>query len=334
MTALLEIDNLGVSYRLRTGHLHAVTDVSLRLDAGEALGIVGESGCGKTTVVQAVMRLLPGNAATTPASRVRLAGRELTTLPEETFRREIRWKQLSMVFQSAMNSLNPVATVGRLLTRVVRLHSPGVSRAAAMDRAVALLARVGLEAQVAGRYPHELSGGMRQRVVIAMSLVATPAVVIADEATTALDVVVQAQILAELTALQRQRGLSMLVVSHDIDVIAHVCDRIAVMYAGEVVESGPTAQVLHAPRHPYTAALLGSLPRLTGPRHRLATLPGGPPELTTLPPGCRFAARCPIAAPACVAAPPPQTTASGQRGARCHFAGDPRIANVLAGQRP
>jgi oligopeptide/dipeptide ABC transporter ATP-binding protein len=333
MTALLEIQDLGVTYRLRDGDLHAVTGVSLELAPAEALGVVGESGCGKTTLAQAMLRLLPENARLAPATRIRLEGRDLTAVTADEFRREVRWKQISMVFQSAMNSLNPVVRVGDQIGRIARLHEPRLPRSAARDRCRALLDLVGLPEQVANRSPHELSGGMRQRVVIAMSLVASPRIVIADEATTALDVVVQAQILSELAALQRDRGLALLVVSHDMDVIAQVCDRVAVMYAGEIVELGPTRDVLRAPSHPYTAALLASLPRLTGPRQRLATLPGGPPQLTTLPTGCRFAPRCPIAEPVCATAPPLQTGPPG-RATRCHFPADSRLAPALTGETP
>lgn len=232
---------------------------------------------------------------------------------------------MAMVFQSAMNTLNPVETVGRQMARVARLHAPDEPATAQRTRLNELLGRVGLPASTVARYPHELSGGMRQRVVIALSLVAEPELIIADEATTALDVVVQAQILAELATLKRERGLGMIVVSHDMDVVAQVCDRIAVMYAGRIVETGETERVLAAPQHPYTAALLASLPRLSGPRTRLATLPGAPPEHPARMEGCRFAPRCPLATELCREREPELAPAPSGDLARCHYAGDERI---------
>lgn len=326
--SLLEVDGLSVAYQLRSGRLQALSGVSLTLSRGEALGVVGESACGKTTLAQALLRILPENGEVT-AGTVRLDGALISSMADEAFRTQIRWKRIAMVFQGAMNSLDPVRQVSSQLSRVARLHSPGLSGSQLRELAAALLRLVGLPDATADRYPHELSGGMRQRVVIAMSLVADPDIMIADEATTALDVVVQAQILAELVALQRARGLALLVISHDLDVIAQVCDRIAVMYAGEVVETGPAKAVLTSPQHPYTAALLASLPRLRGPRHRLAVLPGSPPDLAEAIDGCRFAPRCPLVAPICVTLEPQLAGPDPARQARCHFRGDARIHSIF-----
>ncbi|WP_051793236.1 ABC transporter ATP-binding protein [Amycolatopsis jejuensis] len=330
----LELDGVGVRYRLHRGELHAVDGVRLTLHPGETVGVVGESGCGKTTLAQAVLRMLPDSGRLAAGSSIRLGERELTGLTDEQFRRDIRWKRIAMVFQSAMNSLNPVARIGDTLTRLTRLHLPQLSVVDSSEWTAALLEQVGLSADVSQRYPHELSGGMRQRVVIAMSLVAEPDVLIADEATTALDVVVQAQILSELNRLRHRRGLAVLVISHDMDVIAAICDRIAVMYAGQIVETGRTAEVLAAPSHPYTAALLAALPRLDGPKRRLATLAGDPPELIGDQTGCRFRDRCPIAVARCEQEPE-LTTQPGGRLVRCHFPADPGISpEALAEPEP
>jgi oligopeptide/dipeptide ABC transporter ATP-binding protein len=326
---LLEVDGLTVTYGRGAGSVTAVDDVSLHLDRGEALGLVGESGCGKTTLANALIRLLP-DSATTTARRIRLGDTDLLTEDDDAFRREMRWKRIAMVFQSAMNTLNPVETVGRQMSRVARLHARQEPATDQRRRLVGLLTTVGLAEAVASRYPHELSGGMRQRVGIAFSLIAQPELIIADEATTALDVVVQAQILAELASLKRTSGMGMIVVSHDMDVVATACDRIAVMYAGRIVETGVTTEVLGAPQHPYTAALLASLPRLTGPNHRLATLPGAPPADAGRMQGCRFAPRCPLVTDLCRRVEPPLAPAPSGDLARCHYAGDPRLATMWA----
>lgn len=324
---LLEVEGLSVRYGAGPTSLVAVDDVSLHVSRGEALGLVGESGCGKTTLANALMRLLPDGASTT-ARRVHLDGVDLIEAGESTFRQEVRWKRMAMVFQSAMNTLNPVETVGRQMSRVARLHAPEESAQSQRERLNALLARVGLAPSVASQYPHELSGGMRQRVVIALSLVADPELIVADEATTALDVVVQAQILVELAGLKRTSGLGMIVVSHDMDVVAQVCDRIAVMYAGRIVETGQTDQVLAAPQHPYTAALLASLPRLTGLKSRLATLSGAPPDHPERMVGCRFAPRCPLVTDLCREREPELALAPSGDLARCHYAGDERLNTI------
>lgn len=324
--ALLEVDDLTVTYGDGPRPAVAVDGVSLVVNSGEALGLVGESGCGKTTLANALMRLLPDNGRATSRA-IRLGGVDIGRLPEDAFRREVRWKRAAIVFQSAMNTLNPVETVGRQMARVVRLHR-AKGTVGPRERISDLLSRVGLPATVASRYPHELSGGMRQRAVIALSLIAEPELIIADEATTALDVVVQAQILAELRALQAERGLAMIVVSHDIEVIAQTCERIAVMYAGRIVETGRTEQVLTNPQHPYTSALLASLPRLVGPRTRLATLGGAPPALNADMVGCRFAPRCPMATELCRTREPELAPAPSGDEARCHYAGDARISTL------
>ncbi len=325
---LLDVDGLTIAYRTELDDVLAVDDVSLAVARGEALGLVGESGCGKTTLANALMRLLPANARMS-ANRIALDGTDIRDTRDEWFRRSVRWKRVAMVFQGAMNALNPVEQVGRQMVRVAKLHGVGVDDARRRERVEELLRLVGLP-PILDRYPHELSGGMRQRVIIALSLLADPEVIIADEATTALDVVVQAQILAELAKLQRERGLAMIVVSHDVEVIAQLCDRVAVMYAGRIVETGETARVLANPQHPYTAALLASLPRLTGPRTRLATLAGAPPEPRAGLRGCRFAPRCPLATDLCRTVEPELLPAPSGDLARCHFAGTPAVTALMS----
>jgi oligopeptide/dipeptide ABC transporter ATP-binding protein len=249
-------------------------------------------------------------------------------MTDEEFRRAIRWRAMSMVFQSAMNSLNPVMRVGRLLLEAIQFHDRSLSRSEAGERVSELFVAVGLRKEDLRRYPHEMSGGMRQRAVIALSLVASPQIVIADEATTALDVLIQDQILLTLLELREKRGLSLLVVSHDIDVIAKVCDEVLVMYAGRIVEQGPTADVLRNPAHPYTAGLLAALPTLRGRKRRLPALPRRANHPAGDARGCRFAPLCSLAEDICWSIEPelPDT----KRAARCHFAGDSRIRDAFA----
>lgn len=329
MTApILEIDRLSIAYHTDAGPIPAVQDVSLTLPAGGTVGLVGESGSGKSTLALGLTRLLPANGRIERGS-VRLEGADLLQMGAEQFRRQIRWKQLAMVFQSAMNSLNPVVRVGVQVAQACRLHHPALSRREVESRVKELFEAVELTEEHLRRYPHELSGGMRQRVIIALSLVANPRVLIADEATTALDVLVQDQILSTLLDLRERQGLSLLVISHDIDVIAKMCDHVMVMYAGRIVEHGPTNTVLTRPTHPYTAALLGALPSLTGPRKRLVSLPGTIDRPELLLTGCRFAPRCPMATDICRAEEP--ILGEGDHASRCHFAGDVRIQEIFKG---
>jgi peptide/nickel transport system ATP-binding protein len=322
----LEVDNLTIAYDTEAGSVRAVEEVSLALPAGTSLGLVGESGSGKSTLALGIMRLLaPGGRV--ESGSVTLDGEDILAMDQERFRRQVRWKELAMVFQSAMNSLNPVVRIGAQLSSACRLHEPKLSKREAKQHVVDLFGAVGLTAYDLDRYPHELSGGMRQRTVIALSLVANPHILIADEATTALDVLVQDQILRTLSTLRERRGLGLIVISHDIDVIAKVCDDVLVMYAGRIVERGKTDEVLHHPSHPYTAALLAALPTLTGERRRLASLPGaiGISQFSTS--GCRFAPRCPIATDICWQREPGLLREG--HAARCHFAGDQRLTEIF-----
>jgi oligopeptide/dipeptide ABC transporter ATP-binding protein len=326
---ILEVDGLSAGYTVEGQFIRAVDNVSFTLERGRALGIVGESGSGKSTLALALTRLLPRNGVL-EEGRVVLDGAALHAMADETFRREIRWKRLSMVFQSAMNALNPVLRIDRQLRDIYRLHDPKAGPDVVEETIARLCRLVGLDPSRIDGYPHEFSGGMRQRVVIAMGLLSDPDVVIADEATTALDVVVQAQILAELAELRRVLGLAMIVISHDIGVITATCEDVLVMYAGQVVERGPVADVFARPTHPYTAALSAAIPSLTGPRRRLMTLPSDPPDLAAQRVACTFADRCPIAAPVCREEDPPLVTI-GEQVAKCHFAGSPDVGAMLGG---
>ena len=315
MSALLETEDLQVWFDLPGGGtLHAVQGVSLGLERGERLGLVGESGCGKTTTALALMGLLPANA--TVSGRVLLNGTDILRGAEETMRPH-RWVDLSMVFQGAMNAFNPVKTVGSQIVEVLELHQRAVGRAARL-RTGELLAAVGIPDDRADRYPHEFSGGMRQRAAIAMALACNPSVLIADEPTTALDVMVQAQILELLDSLCRDFGLALLLVTHDLPVVAQLCDRGAVMYAGELVEHGSVDALFHAPRHPYTRLLFAATPDLHGDGLP-ASIPGAPPRLDRQNEGCPFRPRCDRAFARCVDQRPLLRTVAPQHGAACHL---------------
>ncbi|MER7005476.1 ABC transporter ATP-binding protein [Dactylosporangium sp. NPDC000555] len=304
-TPLLEVRDLRLSYRTERGLVRAVDGVSLTVDRGETLGLVGESGCGKTAFARAVMGLVPASAAERGGSVV-FEGEDLLTLDDKAMRK-MMGAQIAMVFQSPLTSLNPVMRIGTQIIESLRLHR-SLTKAEARATAADLLRSVHI-ADPGGtlrRYPHQLSGGMRQRVIIAIALACGPKLLLADEPTTALDVTVQAQILDLLAELRRERGMATVLVSHDLGVVATRTDRIAVMYAGKIVEYGPTPALFHQTRMPYTKALLGSIPRLDAKGRRpLNTIPGRPPSLLEPGPGCRFAPRCAYAQPRCLAEEPP-----------------------------
>ena len=317
--ALLEVRGLTVSFAVPGGAVRAVEDLSFDVEEGEALGLVGESGCGKTTTVLAIMRLLPSNG-TIEAGSIRFAGDELTALTKGQFRRR-RWRDMSIVFQGAMNALNPVIRVGEQVAEPIVLHEAATSREA--DRRVAeLFELVGINPSRRREYPHEFSGGMRQRVMIAMALANRPKLIIGDEPTTALDVMVQAQILELLERLRRELGLSLVLITHDLSVVAETCDRAVVMYAGRLAEMAPVGVLHDQPLHPYSQRLLGSVPDMDGPRTMAEGIPGQPPDLVRPPAGCRFHPRCHRAVDACrVDAPAERSFGAGHRVA-CHVAGE------------
>jgi len=289
VSAMFAVEDLHVWFELADGgELHAVRGVALELERGERVGLVGESGCGKTTLALAMLGLLPSSASV--AGRVLLDGEDLLAAGEESMRPH-RWIDVAMVFQGAMNAFNPVRTVGAQIVEALELHDTATG-AAARARAGELLESVGIAAAQTARFPHEFSGGMRQRAAIAMALACSPRVLIADEPTTALDVMVQAQILELLDGLCRDFGLALVLVTHDLPIVAQLCDRAAVMYAGEIVEQAEVTELFARPRHPYTRGLIGSIPIVGRPRDELAVIPGNVPNLIDLPAGCRFAPRC------------------------------------------
>jgi peptide/nickel transport system ATP-binding protein len=315
---VLDVDGLTVSFPTDDGLVQAVRGVSYQLRRGEVLGIVGESGSGKSVTSMAVMGLLPGSARVTGS--VRFDGQELLGAPDATLAK-IRGRGIAMIFQDPMTSLNPVYTVGYQIAEAVRAHHD-VSKDAALKRAGELLEIVRIPNAKArlGNYPHELSGGMRQRVVIAIAMANDPVVIIADEPTTALDVTVQAQIMDALDTARQATGAAMVLITHDLGVIAGQADRVLVMYAGKLVESGSAEDVFYTPRMPYALGLLGSLPRLDRPSERLTPIPGAPPSLVNMPPGCPFTPRCPLARPVCDEEEPELTaTTSPDHTAACHF---------------
>ena len=300
---LLSVENLTMHYTTRGGEVAAVDDVSFSLHEGEALGLVGESGCGKTSVAMSILRLLPDNARIL-GGQIWLGDLELLSLPEPEMQK-VRWGRISMIFQAAMNSLNPVYRVGDQIIEALELHWGDISRQQARERVAELYQLVGLDPALMDRYPHEYSGGMRQRAVIAMALACNPDVIIADEPTTALDVIVQDRILKRLTEIQKKIGMAMIYISHDIAVIAEVSHRVGVMYAGKLVELADTITIFERPLHPYTAGLMAAIPSIHGEKRDLATLGGEPPNLLHPPSGCRFHPRCPRATDICVEQEPP-----------------------------
>ena len=316
---LLEVRNLSISFETHSGVLPAIEDVSFALHPGDILGVVGESGSGKTVTVSSLVGLLPDNARI-DGGRILYRGEDLLTLSDEKLE-EVRGKEIAMVFQDPMTSLNPVMRVGRQIAEALRIH--GASRSEARERAIELLELVDIPnpRQRYRQFPHELSGGMRQRVVIAVAIANQPSVLIADEPTTALDVTIQAQVLEVLAAGCGAAGASMILVTHDLGVIAEVADRVAVMYAGRIVETGTVETIFHRPRHPYTIGLFTSLPRLDTELEHLRPIPGVPPTLAARPTGCAFHTRCALSAgrePCRDQVPELASVGGGQSGA-CHY---------------
>jgi len=314
---LLEVKDLIVEYATDGGPIRAVDRVSLDVAPGEFLGIVGESGCGKSTLLFAIARLLSPPCRVIGGS-VRLLGRDLLAMDEETLR-EIRWRDYSLVMQSAMNALNPVLTVGAQLEDTIAAHQPIPARES-QDRSGSLLRLVGIDPIHLKSFPHQLSGGMRQRAMIAMALVFTPDLVIMDEPTSALDVVAQRSLMLQIKELQRKIGFAAIFVTHDMSLVSHFSDRLAVMYAGQIIEVGKTREVFDDPKHPYTRALMASFPSITGPREVLEGIPGSPPDLLRPPAGCRFHPRCPHVMTQCRTVDP-AATSLGTTLVRCHLYG-------------
>jgi len=321
---LLRVHDLRTYFYTESGVARSVDGVSFEIATGETVGLVGESGCGKSVTALSLLRLIRPPGRIEAGSAIAFDGKNLATIDEKSMR-AIRGARISMVFQEPMTALNPVFTVGDQIAEVVRIHAAG-SKREAWDRAVKMLETVGIPApaQRANEYPHQLSGGMRQRVVIAMALVMNPALVIADEPTTALDVTIQAQILELLADLQKQFGTSILLITHDLGVVAETVSRVIVMYGGEVVEEAPVRELFAAAHHPYTEGLLGAMPQVGQERERLATIPGTVPPPTAWPTGCRFHDRCPYAWDRCAAEHPPLYQIGSGHVSRCHLADEPQ----------
>ena len=321
--ALLAVENLRTHFYTEAGVARAVDGVSFSIAAGETVGLVGESGCGKSVTAFSIMRLIGSPGRIEPGSRMLFEGRDLMALSDREMRR-VRGNRIAMIFQEPMTALNPVFTVGDQIAEVARVHE-GASRKAAWSRAVEMLELVGIPAPAerAREYPHQMSGGMRQRVVIAMALVMKPALVIADEPTTALDVTIQAQILDLLKDLQQKFGTSILLITHDMGVVAEAASRVIVMYGGEIVEEAPVSRIFEHPHHPYTEGLLGAMPRMGQEKSRLQTIPGTVPAPTHWPAGCRFHDRCPYAWERTAHEHPPLYEIGAGHFSRCHLAQEP-----------
>jgi len=350
--ALLEVKRISVDYEADNGTVHAVTDVSFTLRRGQILGIAGESGSGKSTLAYAIARLLRPPALVTQGSVIYYpperseaqapsrrgekhlrpnspAGVDILRMPEEQLR-VLRWAELAMVFQSAMNALNPVMTIGKQIMDVLRMHRPSMGSESRKQRAFELLRLVGIAPDRLRSYPHELSGGMRQRAIIAIALALNPEIIILDEPTTALDVVVQREILTEIMRLRKQLGFSVIFITHDLSLLLEMADSVAIMYAGRLVEMAGRRELYTHALHPYSYGLLHSFPSLDGPRRRMTGIPGSPPDLRNAPTGCAFHPRCPVAFAPCSQALPllqasgseSNTTASGEAGSHivaCHL---------------
>jgi oligopeptide/dipeptide ABC transporter ATP-binding protein len=314
--ALLEVEHLSVEYRHGGRRDRAVDAASFAIESGQFFGLVGESGCGKSTVAKTLLRLLPATARVTDGA-VRLNGTDLLRLSERDMRR-VRWRDVAYIPQSALNALDPVVRVGEQVGDVFRLHGAAREDEIA-ERTRALFEMVGLDPLRVRDFPHQFSGGMRQRVTIAMAFALQPALVIADEPTTALDVLVQDQILAQIRELRPRLGHAMLLITHDISLVAENCEAVAVMYAGRVVERGPTTTLFTQPAHPYTLGLQNAFPDLRGPKRELIAIPGAPPAADAATTACPFAPRCPFAEPRCTSHAPPWTDVAPGHGVACHF---------------
>ncbi len=337
---VLEIRNLSVDYGYDENPVHVLRQVSLTLGRGEVLGLAGESGCGKSTLAYAATRLLPPPGLIT-GGEVLFTGRDGQTTDllrlDDAQLRASRWQDLAIVFQGAMNSLNPVYRIGRQIADGIRAHRPEVSKKEALERSAELLELVGISPDRLNSYPHQLSGGMRQRVMIAMALALDPQVLIMDEPTTALDVVMQRQIVDQIAELRERLGFSVIFITHDVSLLIEIADRIAIMYAGEIVEDAAALDVYHRPRHPYSSALLHSFPPLRGPRRELTGIPGSPPDLSNLATGCNFRDRCAFAFDACATVDPrlvaPAVPGDDPRRSVACLRHDPD-AVVAAGEEP
>ena len=317
---LLNVSNLKTYYTEDDGgQVHATDDVSFSLEAGETLGLVGESGSGKTTIARSILRLLPDNGHIVDGSIV-FDGIDLTELTIKEMNRQIRWTEISMIPQNAMNGFDPVYTVGDQIIEVIRVHRPETSKAEAKDRARLLFEQLGIDPSRVDEYPHQFSGGMAQRAMVALALSLEPRLILADEPTTALDVVIQDRILQTIKDMQEEIGSAMILITHDMSVVAETCDRIAVCYGGRIVEIGDTETIINNPRHPYTLGLRNSFPDISQDDQELISIPGTPPNLVDPSEGCRFAPRCPFVTEECWDITPPHEEVQAGHSVECHRA--------------
>jgi len=314
---ILDIEGLRTYYSTLKGDVKAVDDIRLEVEKGEALGLVGESGCGKTTLALAIMRLLPWNGRIVDGS-IKLEGVDIVGMDENTFTKDYRWKRMSYIFQGAMNALNPVFKVGDQIAEAITVHEE-VDKKEALDRSRELFKLVGIDPKRVSSYPHELSGGMKQRAMIAMALACNPEFIIADEPTTALDVIVQAQTLQVIDSLRRKLGLTMMLITHDLSVVAQTCLTCAIMYAGKVVEYTDIDTVFTEPLHPYTKALISAFPSIKEDRRELESITGAPPNLVDPPTGCRFNPRCQYRMKICTEEEPEYRNQGGRHYAACYL---------------
>ena len=312
---ILEIKGLRVAFHTDDGTVHALNDVDLELGDGETLGLVGETGAGKTTLAKSIMRLIPSPPGRIEAGEIFFEGRDIVAADISEML-AIRGDRISMIFQDPMSALNPVITVGDQIAEVIKVHQK-VSQREADERALAMLATVGITADRAGDYPHQFSGGMKLRVVIAIALACNPKLLIADEPTTALDVTIQAQVLELMKELRRRFNTSMIMITHDLGIVAEICDRVAVMYAGNVVERGTTEEVFENPLHPYTRALFDAVPDIEDEKHELKVISGAAHNPTKLPAGCPFHPRCPVVRDVCKSVEPKDVEAASEHAVRC-----------------
>lgn len=315
---ILQVQNLKTYYKTLRGFVKAVDNVSFEVDKGEALGLAGESGCGKTTAALSILRTLPP-AGKIIDGKIIYEGMDLTKLNEEQIRENIRWKGISIVFQGAMNALNPVYKISDQIAEAIKIHEHDVTKEEITTRTKKLFELVGLDPARIDNYPHEFSGGMRQRAMIAMALACNPKLLIADEPGTALDVIVAAQVLKLLKELKKKLNLSMIIITHDLSIIAETCEKAAIMYAGKIVEYGDTVTVFKSPLHPYTQGLMAAFPGLKEHKTRLTSIPGSPPDLLNPPSGCRFHPRCKYAMDICKKTEPEFLAQPNKHYVACHL---------------
>jgi peptide/nickel transport system ATP-binding protein len=315
---LLEVKNLKTYFTVKRGSVKAVDNVSFEVEKGEAMGLVGESGCGKTTIALSILRILPSNGKIR-GGNILFRGTDLVKLTENEMRTNVRWKGISIVFQGAMNALNPVYKVGEQIIESIRLHEEYVTKEEADERVEKLFEIVGVDPSRRGNYPHEFSGGMRQRAMIAMALSCNPELLIADEPGTALDVIVAAQVLKLMNDLRMKLNLSMIMISHDLSIIAETCQKTAIMYGGKISEYADITKVFKEPLHPYTQGLMGAFPGIRAEKTRMSSIPGSPPDLLSPPPACRFHPRCKYAMDICRTKEPELVDVGKKHYVACHL---------------